>query len=68
MHGVPADDVHLHELGSLDTLVDVVGSVLGLHRLGIEKLYSSPLPSGSGVVKSEHGLLPVPSPATAAFS
>ena len=67
VHGVPADEVHLHELGSLDTLVDVVGGVLGLHLLAIERLYSSPLPTGSGVVKSEHGLLPVPSPATAAL-
>ena len=65
VHRVSPDEIHLHELGSLDTLADVVGCVLGLEMLGIERLYSSPLPSGSGVVKSEHGMLPVPAPATA---
>lgn len=67
VHGTSKEDVHLHELGTLDTLVDVVGSVIGLEILGIERLYSSPFPSGSGVIKSEHGMLPVPSPATSAL-
>jgi uncharacterized protein (TIGR00299 family) protein len=67
VHKVPLEEIHLHELGSLDTLVDVVGGVMGLEMLGIERLYSSPLPSGSGIIKSEHGSLPVPSPATAAL-
>ena len=56
---------HLHELGSLDTLVDVVGVVVGLRELGVERLYASPLPTGSGVVASGHGPLPTPVPATA---
>jgi uncharacterized protein (TIGR00299 family) protein len=67
VHGGPVDEVHLHELGTLDTLVDVVGAVVGLDMLGVEQLYCSPLPSGSGVVKSAHGMLPVPSPGTAAL-
>ncbi len=67
VHGTSAEQVHLHELGQVDTLVDVVGSVMGLELLGIERLYSSPLPSGSGIVETEHGLLPVPSPAAAAL-
>ena len=67
VHRVPVEEVRLHELGDLDTLVDVVGGVLGLEMLGIERLYSSPLPSGSGIVKSEHGMLPVPSPVAAAL-
>ena len=54
----------LHELGSADTLVDVVGAVIGFEILGVDRLYSSPLPTGSGVFRSEHGLLPAPSPAT----
>jgi len=58
---------HIGELGDVDTLVDVVGSVYGLEALGIQRLYSSALPSGSGVVKSKHGLLPVPAPATSAL-
>lgn len=67
VHGVPVEEVELHELGDLDTLADIVGGVLGLEMLGVERLYSSPLPSGSGVVKSEHGLLPVPSPVASAL-
>ena len=67
VHDVSVEEVHFHEMGDLDTLVDVVGGVLGLEMLGIERLYSSPLPSGSGVIESEHGVLPVPAPATAAL-
>ena len=54
----------LHELGDLDTLVDVVGAVAGLHILGIETLYASPLLVGSGIVHSSHGAIPAPAPAT----
>ncbi len=61
------EEAHLHELGSADTLIDVVGAVLGFEMLGIERLYSSPLPTGSGVFRSEHGPLPAPSPATTAL-
>ena len=67
VHGTAVDETQLHELGSLDTIVDIVGSVIGLEMLRVERVYSSPLPSGSGTVKSEHGLLPVPAPATAAL-
>ena len=57
-------DYHVGELGDVDTLVDVVGSVYGLEALGVSRFYSSPIPSGSGLVNSKHGLLPVPAPAT----
>ena len=67
VHGTTIDDTRLHELGSLDTIVDVVGSVAGLDLLQVERVYCSALPSGSGIVKSEHGPLPVPAPATAAL-
>lgn len=63
-HRVDIGHTQLHELGSLDTLVDVVGVVVGLEELGITRLYASPLPTGSGIVDSEHGALPAPSPAT----
>ena len=66
-HGSGAGDAPAHELGDLDTLVDVVGSVAGLEVLGVERICASPFPSGSGVVRTEHGVLPVPSPATAAL-
>lgn len=67
VHGVSKNEIQLHELGDLDTLVDVVGTVVGLEKLGIENLYCSPLPAGSGSVLSGHGVLTVPSPATAAI-
>ena len=67
VHRVPPDEVHLHELGTLDTLADVVGVVLGLDMLGIERVYSSPLPTGSGVAKTDHGPVPALAPATAAL-
>ena len=53
VHGTEPGETHLHELGTLDTLVDVVGSVAGLEILGVERVYCSPFPSGSGVVRSE---------------
>ena len=67
VHRTSPDDTQLHELGELDTLVDVVGSVVGLELLGVDQVYASPFPAGSGLIKSGHGILPVPSPATAAL-
>jgi pyridinium-3,5-bisthiocarboxylic acid mononucleotide nickel chelatase len=67
IHGVDLDQVHFHEVGALDALVDIVGFCIALQRLGIEQVYASPLPLGSGVVRTEHGLLPVPAPATLAL-
>ena len=64
VHGVSIDEVHFHEIGAVDSLIDIVGFCWGLERLGIEALYASPLPLGSGSIRTEHGLLPVPAPAT----
>ena len=66
-HRTPAAKVHFHELGSLDSLVDVVGTVLGCHLLGVEALYVSAINVGSGTSRSEHGVIPAPGPATAAL-
>ena len=67
VHGTKLEETHFHELGDLDTLVDVVGAVVGVEVLGIDRVYASPLPSGSGTVTTGHGVLPVPAPATAAL-
>jgi hypothetical protein len=67
IHGSPIDQVHFHELGAVDTLVDVVGFVYALDRLGIQAVYSSPLTVGGGTVMTEHGRLPAPAPATLAL-
>lgn len=64
IHGVPPDDVHFHELGSLDTLVDVCGAFVLLDELGVERVASSPLPFARGFVNAAHGVLPLPAPAT----
>ncbi len=65
MHGTAVDEVHFHEIGALDTILDVVGVALGLEALGVEELIATPLALGDGTVQTEHGLLPVPAPATA---
>jgi pyridinium-3,5-bisthiocarboxylic acid mononucleotide nickel chelatase len=64
IHGVPPEDVHFHELGSLDALVDVCGAFVLLDELGIERVVSSPLPFARGFVTAAHGVLPLPAPAT----
>lgn len=65
IHATTPEDVHFHELGGLDTIVDVVGAVEGLRRLGVTHLYCGPLPIGHGWITCAHGWLPVPAPATA---
>jgi len=64
VHGTDVDDVYFHEVGAVDAIVDVTGVAVGLHRLGIERITCSPLPLGHGSVNSDHGLLPLPAPAT----
>jgi uncharacterized protein (TIGR00299 family) protein len=65
VHGEVFDKVHLHELGFVDCIVDIFGTIIGLNMLGVEKVYSSPVNLGRGFVKSKTGILPVPAPATA---
>lgn len=63
-HGKSIDEIHFHELGYLDSVVDIVGAVMGVKALGIDKIFSSPLNLGTGFVQTEHGTIPVPGPAT----
>jgi uncharacterized protein (TIGR00299 family) protein len=64
IHRMPMEEIHFHELGGLDSIVDIVGSVWGIRQLGIGKIYVSKVNVGGGFVKCEHGILPVPAPAT----
>jgi pyridinium-3,5-bisthiocarboxylic acid mononucleotide nickel chelatase len=64
IHQMPVEEVHLHEVGALDSIVDIVGAVFGLQWFGAARIVSSPLNVGGGMVRSAHGVFPVPAPAT----
>lgn len=64
IHGQPADQVALHEVGAVDALVDIVGAIEGFEQLGITRVYNRPVALGSGWVQAAHGVMPVPAPAT----
>lgn len=64
VHGSTIEEVHFHEVGALDSIADIVGAAVGLEELGIDRLYASAVPFSGGTVQTQHGLLPVPAPAT----
>lgn len=64
VHNKSIEEIHFHEVGAIDSIIDIVGSVIGIKSLGIKKIYSSPLHLGTGFVECSHGTFPVPSPAT----
>jgi uncharacterized protein (TIGR00299 family) protein len=67
IHGVKVDEVHFHEIGGIDTIVDAVGAALGVSHFGWKAIVCSPLPMGKGFVETAHGRLPLPAPATVAL-
>lgn len=67
IHGIPVEKVHFHEIGAVDSLIDIVGFILGLELLGVKRVCSSAVPLGSGTIETEHGTLPVPAPAALAL-
>lgn len=64
IHAVAPDELHLHEVGAVDAILDIIGSIWGVEQLGIERIYNTKVSLGDGTVKTAHGLLPVPAPAT----
>ncbi|MCC5928354.1 MAG: nickel pincer cofactor biosynthesis protein LarC [Cyclobacteriaceae bacterium] len=64
IHGIPLEKIHFHEVGAIDSIMDIVGTAWLLDKLGIEKTYSTPVATGFGFAMTEHGRLPVPCPAT----
>ncbi len=64
VHQVSLNDVHFHEVGAVDAIVDIVGSSIGLHLLGVHEIHCAPLPLSSGMIRGSHGAMPLPAPAT----
>jgi uncharacterized protein (DUF111 family) len=67
IHHIPVNDIHFHEVGAADSIIDIVGAVYGIERMNISSLYSSALPLGYGFVDTDHGRIPLPAPATIAL-
>lgn len=67
VHGASLEQIHFHEVGGIDAVVDIASAMIGLEKLQIQEIYSSPLHLGGGFVRASHGILPIPAPATAAL-
>jgi uncharacterized protein (TIGR00299 family) protein len=65
VHDMPQSKVHFHEVGAVDTIIDIVGTIMGLEKLGIDTITSTPIIVGNGIIECQHGIVPLPSPATA---
>lgn len=67
LHGIPLTELHLHEIGAMDTIIDVVGGLAALNLLGVERVYADPVHVGTGYRETAHGIVPIPTPATMAI-
>ena len=67
IHGIPISQIHLHEVGALDSIIDIVGAVFAIEWFKADRILSSPINVGSGMARTEHGVFPVPAPATVAL-
>ncbi|MFP6765955.1 MAG: LarC family nickel insertion protein, partial [Planctomycetaceae bacterium] len=65
VHGSTVDKVHFHEVGAIDSIVDIIGTAIGFDLLDVDQIISSPIPTGHGTVRIDHGICPVPAPGTA---
>jgi uncharacterized protein (TIGR00299 family) protein len=64
IHNIPIEKIHFHEVGAIDSIVDIVGACICIENLGIEKIYTTPVRLGKGLIKTQHGVMPNPAPAT----
>src|SRR6185503_8630802 len=64
VHGIPKESVHFHEVGAVDSILDIAGSAWGIWQLGVDAVESAPPPLGRGFIQCEHGRMPCPAPAT----
>ncbi|PLS03067.1 LarC family nickel insertion protein, partial [Neobacillus cucumis] len=64
IHGIPLEKVHFHEVGAIDSIIDIIGAAILIHQLKIDVVKSSPIPVGTGRIHIDHGIYPVPAPAT----
>ena len=67
IHNRPSEEIHFHEVGAVDSIIDIAGTVYAIERLGISSLFVSPIPMGSGFTDTAHGRIPIPAPATIAL-
>jgi uncharacterized protein (TIGR00299 family) protein len=68
VHGVPPEEVHFHEVGAVDAIADITGTCLGIHHLGVNRIFAGPLKTGRGTILAAHGVIPLPAPATLALA
>jgi pyridinium-3,5-bisthiocarboxylic acid mononucleotide nickel chelatase len=64
IHGIPLEKVHFHEVGAIDSIIDIIGAAILIHQLNVDAIKSSPIPVGTGKIHIDHGIYPVPAPAT----